>query len=101
LVRSLHFSFIDLWVWCMSFYKIVLFQTILWVVRPLFWTMWAHWSKSCSIFSIAFAFYISTFSVRKTIWKHTSHHDWWGDLSFSYPHLGIFLQNILIVISFV
>jgi hypothetical protein len=38
----------------------------------LFKNMWAHCSRSCSTFNIVFVFYILTFNIWKTIWKHMS-----------------------------
>ncbi len=37
--------------------------------------MWAHCSRSCSIFNIVFVFNILTPSVGEVVWRHTSHRD--------------------------
>ncbi len=42
------FNLVIFWVWCMSFYEIVLSHMILQVILIFFWGMWAHcsWSHS-------------------------------------------------------
>jgi hypothetical protein len=56
--------------------------------QPLFQSIWAHCSRSCSTLSFNLVFYMSTSNVGKTIWKHTSHHDQWRDLLPDCPHIG-------------
>jgi len=87
LVHSSHFSSwwsIGYGVW--AFIKKICLKWFCEWFRPLFQHMWAHCLRSCSTFSITFVFCISIPSIGKTIWRHTSHCNWWGDLSFSCLH---------------
>ncbi len=63
-VLHIFFSMV-LQVWCMNFYKIVLFQMYLQVVSTFFWGMWGHYSRSCSTFNIPIFFCISTLKLKK------------------------------------
>jgi hypothetical protein len=82
--------------------KIITIKNIYKIVYPrwfykwfqfIFWSMWTHCSRSCSTFSIMFVFYILTFNVGKTIWRHMFHCDWWNDLSSNCSHINYSIEG--------
>ncbi len=63
-------------IWCMNFYEFLKIPYDFVSGFDFFLkSMWAHCSKSCFTFSIAFSFCISTPNVEETIWKHMSHYN--------------------------
>ncbi len=71
-----------------AFMKLVFLKWFCEWLWPLFWGMWAHCLRSCSTFNIVFVFCISTLNIKKVVWRHTSHCNWWNDLLLSCLHFG-------------
>jgi len=78
------FNLVIFWVWCMSFYEILLSHMTLRVVLIFFWCMWAHCSWSYSPICIMFVYGIMTGETNQ---QHSTWHNWKGDLLVGHLHI--------------